>query len=161
MSQKNSLSKNTAPQKLILTRIFAAPRSLVFAAWTQPKHIKEWSAPRGFTIPVSEGDLRPGGAWRACMVSPRGEKLWLSGVYREVVQDELLVFTHAWTEDDGKRGTETIVTVRFSDVRGKTKVVLEQSGFESEASTEGHKGGWSECLDRLEELLNEVTDKSR
>jgi uncharacterized protein YndB with AHSA1/START domain len=161
MSRENSPPKKAASRKLVLTRTFDAPRSLVFAAWTQPKHLKKWSAPRGFTIPVSEGDLRPGGKWRACMVTPDGDKLWLSGEYREVVPDELLVFTHAWTEDDGKRGTESIVTVRFSGVRGKTKVVLEQTGFDSDGSTEGHKGGWSECLERLEEHLSAATKRSR
>ena len=54
-----------AKGKLVLTRIFAAPRALVFAAWTEPGHLTQWSAPRGFTIPVNQGVLKPGGKWRA------------------------------------------------------------------------------------------------
>lgn len=137
------------PLKLTLTRIFAAPRSLVFAAWTQAKQMQQWSAPTGFTIPVCQGDLRVGGPWRACMVSPQGEKLWLGGVYREIVRDRKLVFTHAW---DGE-GNETLVTVRFSDHPRGTKLSFEQTGFGSADSRDGHRGGWSECFVRLKDYL--------
>lgn len=142
--------------KLTLTRIFAAPRALVFAAWTQPKHLKAWSAPNGFTIPVSQGDLRVGGKWRACMVTPQGEKMWLSGVYREIVKDRKLVFTHTWKGDGG----ETLVTVRFSDHPRGTKMMFEQTGFDSAGSREGHKGGWVECFGRLKEHLAMVGAKA-
>src|SRR5215469_858474 len=103
-------SKATAPAgalDLTIVRIFDAPVSLVFRCWTEPEHMRRWSAPHGFTIPVSEGELRPGGRWRACMVKPDGTKLWLGGIYREIVQDRLLVFTHAWDQEDGRPGHET------------------------------------------------------
>jgi uncharacterized protein YndB with AHSA1/START domain len=141
MAAKNKSSAGT----IRITRIFNAPRSLVFAAWTQSKHLKQWSAPHGFTLPVSRGDLRIGGKWSACMVSPEGEKLWLGGIYREVIKNRKLVFTHAWKGGD----EETLVTVRFEDhVRG-TRIIFEQSGFASAGSRDGHKGGWKECFDRL------------
>jgi uncharacterized protein YndB with AHSA1/START domain len=133
--------------KFKLTRLLAAPRSLVFAAWTRPEHIKMWSAPHGFTVPVSQGDLRPGGKWRACMVSPQGEKLWLGGVYLKVEPDKLLVFTHAWEGDDDS--PETVVTVRFAEHARGTKLTLEQKGFSSAGSRDGHRGGWAECMERL------------
>jgi uncharacterized protein YndB with AHSA1/START domain len=141
--------KQPAPLKLVLTRIFAAPRALVFAAWTEPQHLKQWSAPNGFTIPVSRGDLRVGGKWRACMVSPQGEKLWLGGVYREIAKDRKLVFTQAWDGEDH----ETVVTVRFSDHPRGTKMLFTQSGFGSVESCQGHQGGWSECFARLKDHL--------
>lgn len=151
---KSSPPPRPAGPTMVLTRIFDAPRSLVFAAWTQPEHLKHWSAPRGFTITRSEGELRPGGAWRSSMRGPDGVDLPLSGKYEEIVQDELLVFTHSWEDDEGRREHETIVTVRFKDFAGKTKLTLEQGPFESEQSRDGHEGGWSECLDRLGELLD-------
>ena len=77
---------------------------------------------------------------------------WLGGTYREIVAHKLLVMTHAW-EENGKPGPETLVTVRFEDLRGRTKVTLEQTGFTSEASRDGHRGGWSESLDKLAEHL--------
>ena len=61
---KDNSSEKPAELSLVLTRVFAAPRRLVFEAWTKKEHLDQWSAPRGFTIPFSEGDLRPGGAWK-------------------------------------------------------------------------------------------------
>jgi uncharacterized protein YndB with AHSA1/START domain len=138
---------------LVITRVFDAPVSLVWQAWTDGKHIAKWSAPRGFTIPTSEGDLRPGGKWRCCMRAPDGKELWLGGVYREIVPNKLLVMTHAWDEESGRPGPETIVTVRFEDLGAKTKVTLQQTGFDSIQSRDGHAGGWGECLDLLAEHL--------
>lgn len=153
MVAKNKIT-DRAGQKLVLTRIFAAPRALVFAAWTESKHLKQWSAPNGFTIPVSQGDLRVGGKWKACMVTPQGEKLWLGGVYREIVRNKKLVFTHAWKGGD----EETLVTVRFADHPRGTKMMFEQSGFGSAESRDGHKGGWTECFVRLADHLRETAD---
>lgn len=152
MPAKKSPTKKTAKSALRLTRVFDAPRSLVFAAWTQSTHMKQWSAPHGFKIPVSEGDLRPGGAWRAVMVTPDGFKLPLSGTYQKIVPDKLLVFTHRWDGPDA--GPETRVTVRFSDAAGgKTRMKFEQTGFGSVGSRDGHAGGWGESFERLAELL--------
>jgi len=71
-----------APQDRVLeiTRVYAAPRKLVYEAITEREHIARWMAPKGFTMPVCEGDLRVGGKWRCCMVSPEGKELWLGGV---------------------------------------------------------------------------------
>lgn len=137
---------------LVLTRIFDAPRELVFEAWTKPEHLNRWCAPKGFTIPHSEGDIRPGGFWRTCMRTPDGFDCWLSGTYREIEPPEFIRFTHAW-EEDGKRGHETVVTIRLTPYGQKTKLMLEQGLFDSKPSRDGHRGGWSECLDRLAELL--------
>jgi len=153
---KSNLTEVPADRSLVLTRVFDAPRHLVFAAWTDKEHIDRWMAPRGFTIPSSEGDLRPGGKWRCLMIAPNGEKYPVRGVYREVVQDELLVFTHVWEEDDGTPEHETVVTVRFVEEGGKTKVTLEQATFKSVESRDGHKGGWTECLEKLAELLPQL-----
>ena len=152
MDARNSLARAPASDTLVITRVLDAPRHLVFQAWTQKEHLDQWSAPRGFTIPYSEGDLRPGGKWRCCMRAPDGKELWLGGVYREIVAGELLVMTHAWDEDGG-RTPETVVTVRFADEGRKTRLTIEQTGFDSVESRDGHQGGWSECLDILAEHL--------
>jgi len=148
----------TVPE-LTITRVFDAPRSLVFAAWTQDEHLKKWSAPKGLTMPFSEGDLRVGGAWKAIMVLPDGTELKLGGVYREIVPDELLVFTHIWEEDYGP-GPESIVTVRFADENGKTRMTFTQTGFKSEESRTGHTEGWGECFDLLDDLLANLQSKA-
>jgi uncharacterized protein YndB with AHSA1/START domain len=147
-------SSSKSDRELVIRRVFDAPRELVFKAWTDPEHLKQWSAPQGFTIPVAEGDLRPGGKWRSMMRKPDGTELWLGGVYREIVEPERLVFTHAWDDKNGKPGHETVVTVTLVERDGKTEMTFRQGLFESVESRDGHQGGWTECFDRLEELLS-------
>jgi uncharacterized protein YndB with AHSA1/START domain len=151
MAAQRKAPPKPVKDKLTLTRIFDAPPALVFAAWTEPRHLSQWSAPRGFTIPVNKGELKPGGKWRACMVTPEGAKLWLGGVYRKIVPGKLLVFTHAWEGE--KDAPETLVTVHFSEHPRGTKLTFTQTGFGSAESRTGHAGGWKECFDRLTELL--------
>jgi uncharacterized protein YndB with AHSA1/START domain len=139
--------------ELVINRVFNAPRDIVWKAWTDPEQLKEWSAPNGFTLPISEGDLRPGGAWRAQMRKDDGTELDLGGVYREIAAPERLVFTHVWMDENGKPGPETLVTVTFTDRGGKTEMNFRQSGFDSVESRDGHSEGWTECFDKLAELL--------
>jgi uncharacterized protein YndB with AHSA1/START domain len=153
MTARTSPAKRSAQPELVITRILDAPPSLVFQAWTAREHLVRWSCPHRFTLTHCEGDLRPGGAWRSCMHSADGEDLWLSGVYREIVEPERLVFTHAWEDARGKRGHETLVTVTFAAQGGKTKMTFRQAFFESVEERDGHQGGWTECFDRLAELL--------
>jgi uncharacterized protein YndB with AHSA1/START domain len=159
MSARTSAASRSTRPELVITRIFDAPPSLVFKAWTEREHLIHWSAPHGFTITHSEGDLRPGGAWRACMRSPDGKDLWLGGVYREIVEPTRLVFTHAWDGEDGKRGHETLVTVTLADHRGKTKLTFRQAFFPSVEERDGHAGGWAECFDRLDDHLKHIRSK--
>jgi uncharacterized protein YndB with AHSA1/START domain len=137
--------------ELVITRVFDAPRDLVWKAWTE--RMDQWSAPKGFTIPVSEGELKPGGSWKAVMRTPEGNELRLSGVYREIKKPERLVFTHAWDDDKGGRGPETLVTVVLNEQGDRTEMIFRQTGFQSRDSRDGHMGGWSESFDRLEDIL--------
>jgi uncharacterized protein YndB with AHSA1/START domain len=153
---KNSPPQSPTDLSITLTRVFDAPRPLVFEAWTKKEHLDKWCAPRGFKVPSSEADFRVGGTWRCLMIAPDGEKFPLRGVYREIVPNELLVMSHIWEEDDGTPEHETVLTVRFADVGNKTEVTLEQSIFKSVESREGHRGGWTEALDILGEHLAEI-----
>lgn len=157
MAPRNNPASTTAPE-LIISRVFNAPCSLVFACWTEGRHLQEWSAPRGFTIPYAEGKAQAGGAWRACMKKPDGTELWLGGVYQEVVLNRKLVMTHAWEQEGGKPGPETLITVRFEDLGGKTRITFTQSGFGSTESRDGHADGWSQCFERLETLLSKLSN---
>lgn len=136
--------------ELHMTRTFDAPRKLVFEAWTKDEHLSRWACPTGMTIPVSEGDIRPGGWFRTCMRAPDGTEHWLSGNYREITPHERIVFTHAWHDESGEPGHETLVTVTLKETAdGKTHLTLHQAFFASKASRDGHEAGWSETLDNL------------
>ena len=155
--EKNNSAVEAADRALFIERIFDAPRPLVFEAWTKKEHLQKWCAPHGFTIPSCDGDLRPGGTWHCDMVAPDGARLTVQGIYREIVPNERLVFTHGWVGDDGKVEHETVVTVRFADAEGGgTRMTFEQAAFRSVESRDGHNGGWSQGFERLDELLAEI-----
>jgi uncharacterized protein YndB with AHSA1/START domain len=142
-----------AEHELTIRRTFDAPRTLVFAAWTEPAHLAQWSCPRGFTFTENSGELRVGGAFSARMRSPAGTDHRLRGVYREIVPPERLVFTHCWLDASGKPGLETLVTVTLMERDGRTQMTFHQGIFESVSSRDGHEQGWSSCFERLAELL--------
>jgi len=146
------MPQETNDRELVIERIFDAPRALVFQAWTDRAHMMGWFGPRGYHATSCELDVRPGGAWRGCMRSPEGVEHCASGVYREVVPNERLVFTYAW-EENGRRGHETEVRITFADHDGKTKMTFRQAPFETVESRDSHHGGWSEAFDKLGETL--------
>jgi uncharacterized protein YndB with AHSA1/START domain len=151
-------SKTSSQDDLVITRVFQAPPALVFSAWTEPEHLAHWSGPRGFTTPHHEMDLRPGGRYRACLRSPEGVDHWVQGVYREIQPPARLVMTHAWENEGGQPGPETLITVTFTEEGlGQTRMHFRQAGFTSRESREGHQGGWSSSFDRLAARLQGAT----
>jgi uncharacterized protein YndB with AHSA1/START domain len=145
---------------LTITRLLDAPRDLVFKAWTDSAQGNDWSAPRGFTVTAFEADLRPGGAWRLGMRTPEGKDLWVGGIYREIVPSERIVATHAWQNPDGRPGNATLMTVALAARGDRTEMTFQQTGFESDEDRDGHREGWSECFDRLEEYLAGVDSEN-
>ena len=146
-------AKPSAENELVITRVFDAPRELVFKAWTDPRHIGKWFGPKHHPSVNMSIDVRPGGAWRGRLRPVAGgPDLALGGVYREIVPPERLVFTFAWDEE-GERGLETVVTITFEDQGGKTRMTLRQVPFQSTGERDGHNEGWSSCFDRLDEFL--------
>jgi uncharacterized protein YndB with AHSA1/START domain len=138
---------------LVISRVFDAPRALVWRMWTEHEHALKWAGPRDYPVVKAEHDIRPGGAWRSCLRSiADGNELWQGGTYREVIDGERLVFTFKWDGDD----VETLVTVEFSDEGAKTRMNFRQQFLASAASRDGHGGGWNSSFDRLEEHLAAV-----
>jgi uncharacterized protein YndB with AHSA1/START domain len=138
---------------LVLTRLIDAPRPLVFQAWTDPEQIARWWGPKGFVTIDYDMDIRPGGAYRFTMRSPEGTDHHKRGVYREIVEPERIVFTFAWAEPDGRLGHETLITVTFEAEGGKTKLTLHQGVFDTVAWCDGHRVGWTSCLERFAEYM--------
>lgn len=146
---------NPSVPELVITRVFDAPRTLVFAAWTEQEHLRNWEgAPIGFTVTTEESDIRVGGRFRICMHAPDGTDHWLQGVYTEVAPPERLSFTHAWLRRDGTPGVETLVTITFVERGSKTELTLRQTGLDTLASHAGHTEGWNSTFDRLAGYLS-------
>jgi uncharacterized protein YndB with AHSA1/START domain len=157
MAVSASTATPSTERELILTRVFDAPRSLVFKAWTEPEHLMRWWGPRGFTTTIIRNEVRPGGAYRFHMRGPEGDDHWPQGVYREVVEPERLVMTGGWTDANGKpTSPETLLTVTFEEHDGKTKLTLHQAVFESVTARDAHRGGWTSSLERLGEYLARI-----
>jgi uncharacterized protein YndB with AHSA1/START domain len=141
----------TERREFTITRVFDAPRELVFQAWTDPAQLAAWYGPRGCTTPQSTiaTDVRPGGTWRATMIrDDTGEEFPTSGFYIEVRAPEHLVFT--WS-DPGGSGEESVITVELADLGGRTEMTFHQAGFSTDALRTGVHQGWSSGFDRLAE----------
>ena len=138
---------------LVITRIFDAPKELVWDAWADPKQAVQWAGPRDHPAISVEGDFRVGGKYRTVLKSVEtGELLGHGGVYRDIVEHKLLSFTFAWDRDNGNQ--DMLVTLTFEDAgKGKTKFTLRQEPFISVAERDGHNGGWNSAFDRLAEFL--------
>ncbi|MCZ4094434.1 SRPBCC family protein [Sinorhizobium psoraleae] len=131
---------------LTITRVFAAPRSLVFKVWTATEHLARWWGPKDFTVPSITADFREGGTWRSCIRSPEGQDYWAHGTYREIVPASRIVFTFTWEEEDAM---DTLITVTFDEVESGTRLTFHQAPFPTIESRDSHMEGWGECMDRL------------
>jgi uncharacterized protein YndB with AHSA1/START domain len=140
-------------QELVLTRVFDAPRELVFKVWTDPKHVARWWGPHRFTNPVCELDLRPGGALLIHMRGPDGTVYPMTGVYQEIVPPERLVFTSGALDSDGNSMFEVLTTVTFAEEGGQTKQILRARVIKRTAQAApylaGMEAGWTQSLERL------------
>ncbi|MGN6551639.1 MAG: SRPBCC family protein [Pararhizobium sp.] len=147
-----------APQPLIITRDFQAPRERVWRAWTQPEAIIRGHGPPFYRAAEFDGDVRVGGSWRACLKSddPEDVVLWQSGRYLVVTPPERLEFTFAWDTPDHEDGpgVQTHVIVRLEELaNGGTRMHFSQTGFLSGESAASHSIGWNGTFDRLAEFL--------
>ena len=139
--------------ELVVTRIFDAPRELVFKAWTGAKRVAEWWGPGGFTNPVCELDVRPGGAIRIHMRGPDGTVYPMTAAYQEVAEPERIVFTSAALDAADSPMFEVLTTATFAEQGGKTKQILRARVIRSTAQAApylaGMEAGWTQSLERL------------
>src|SRR6266403_1138213 len=149
MPASNTANKRAAApaeKTLVIKRTFDAPRDLLWKVWSDPVQAKNWWGPEGFTAPVVELDLRPGGKWLAMMRAPDGKELWQHGVYREIVPPEKINFTFIWDEHPEH---EMLITITFAARGNKTDMVFRQGVFTSVEDRNGHEGGWNQSFDRF------------
>ncbi|WP_250126422.1 SRPBCC domain-containing protein [Chroococcidiopsis sp. CCMEE 29] len=162
MLKQNGSTETQSDLAIVITRVFNAPRELVFKAWTEPKHIAQWWGPKGFTTRVTELDLRPGGRSRYVMVAPDGTEYPVKGVFREIVPPERIV-----TSDEFDEGFEQVIaadlpqgivmTAVFEDLDGKTKLTLQiihaTADDRRKHEEMGVVAGWNSSFDCLDEYL--------
>lgn len=161
MAERNDPGATANERTVVITRVFDAPRTLVFKAWTDAAHLARWWGPKGFTNPVCEVDARPGGGLRIVMRAPDGAEHPMTGVFREVIAPERLVFTNIAVDGEGKPLLEGLTTVTFAEHDGvKTKLTLESRavGLVAYAARmlEGMEAGWTQSIDRLGEHVARV-----
>jgi uncharacterized protein YndB with AHSA1/START domain len=160
-TETNSGVRATAGQEIVITRIFDAPRELVFQAWTDPEHVMRWWGPEMFTAPACKIDLRVGGVYHFCMKAPDGQQFWNTGVYKEIIPPERIVYTDSFADEQGnvvpaayygmpgEWPRELLVTVTFEDQGDKTRLTLRQSGIPAGQMVELTVAGWNGSFDKL------------
>lgn len=164
-------------QDFVITRIFDAPRDLVWKAFTDPERMKQWWGPKGFTVIAAKMDLRPGGSYHYGMKAPDGTAMWGKFVYREVVAPERMVFINSFSDEAGgitrhpmapTWPMEMLSTFTFEEApAGKTKLTIRWSphnATEEERKTfdAGHdsmRQGWGGTLEMLTAYLAKAQSK--
>jgi len=150
-------AEGEVPSELHLRRFFAAPRQMVFEAWTRPERVKEWWGPKCFTTPVCEMDARGGGAIRIHMQGPDGRVYPMTGRFVEVYPPYRFHFTSGVPDGEGNLMFETWTSVYFEEKNGGTEVVLDVHVTKSTPAAafalKGMREGWSQSLDKLAEFV--------
>jgi uncharacterized protein YndB with AHSA1/START domain len=165
--------QNTPARAFVITRIFDAPRDLVFDAFTQREHLMNWFGPKGFKMLSTTLDLRTGGVFHYGMQAPDGSTVWGKWIFREIVRPERLVAVVSFSDAAGgvtrhpysaSWPLETLSTTSFAEQGGKTVMTLKWEAINAtgeerktfDSSHEGMKTGWGGTLDQLEHYLAKV-----
>jgi uncharacterized protein YndB with AHSA1/START domain len=158
------MTNNTAneTERMVITRIFDAPRELVWKAWTDPQYVMQWWGPKGFTAPICKIDFRVGGKFLCCMRSPDGQEGWNAGEYHEIVPYERIVSSMYFSDSEGNKidpaqlgiEHEAIEDARdvtlFEDLGdGRTKLTFIGNEPMESAKNSGQLEGWNQILDKL------------
>jgi uncharacterized protein YndB with AHSA1/START domain len=156
-------------ERMIITRIFDAPRELVWKAWTDPKYVVQWWGPKGFSSPVCKMDFRVGGKFLVCMRSPEGQDMWNGGEYHEIVPLEKIVYSLYFADAEGNKiepeqmgiEHEAIEGARditlFEDLGdGRTKLTLIGNEPMASAKESGQVEGWNQILEKLAAVVAEL-----
>jgi uncharacterized protein YndB with AHSA1/START domain len=167
MSKTEMKIERPAEREFVISRTFAAPRELVWQAWSQCEHLQQWWAPSGWSVPVCKMDFRPGGVWHYCMKGPMPDgtemESWGLTVYQEIVAPERIVALDQFADAEGNVSLEMPKlhnTITFTAVDGQTEVTS-RSEFATVAELEtviemGMEQGLTESWDQLAEHLAQI-----
>ncbi len=159
------MATNAPARELVITRVFDAPRDLVWDAWTKPAHFMKWWGPREFTAPVCKMDVRKGGRYHWLMRGPDGKDYWTAGEFTAVEPKSRLVYTDNFADEKGNvvpashygLGGDwpetTIVTITLDDLGGRTRMTLRHEGLPAGEMSDMTGMGWMESFDKMAEAL--------
>src|ERR1700722_3610687 len=161
MKPKNKSPKDYKGHEVVIVREFAAPRELVFKAWTDPEHLARWWGPRGFTNPVCEWPAQAGAAIYVVMRGPNGAEYPMGGTFREVTPPERLVFTSGAMDESKKLLFELLHTITFVERNGKTTVNVHSCVLTTTPDAgkylSGYEAGITQSLERLADFVEKRT----
>jgi uncharacterized protein YndB with AHSA1/START domain len=152
-------------KSLKIVRVFNAPIERVWKRWTDPDEFMCWWGPKDFTAPYAKLDIRPGGKYLSSMRDPSGKEYWSTGIYREIIEPNRLVYTDSFADEHGNIvdasyygmgeniPREMEVEIEFEDIGGKTRMTLEHCGLPEGEDQKNAKEGWNQSFDKLEECL--------
>jgi uncharacterized protein YndB with AHSA1/START domain len=156
-------------ERMVVTRVFDAPRELVWKAWTEPKYVMQWWGPKGFTAPVCKMDFRVGGKSLLSMKSPDGQEFWNAVEYHEIIPNEKIVSSMYFSDSKGTKiepveyGLEhesidgAFDVTLFEDLgNGKTKLTHIGNESMESAKESGQVEGWNQILDKIEAVIAEL-----
>jgi uncharacterized protein YndB with AHSA1/START domain len=147
-------TKAAEKTSLHIKRFINAPRSRVYAAWTDPAQLKEWWGPETVRTRNFAADVRVGGKYRWDLINQEDEEMSVFGEYRELVPEKKIVFTWKWDDDDVWENRNSVVTVELFDAAGGTELHLRHEQLPSTESRDRHNEGWNSVLDRLEKFFS-------
>ena len=148
-------TKAAEKTSLEIKRFINAPRTRVYAAWTDPAQLKEWFGPVWVRTCELIAEARVGGKFRWDVINCDGKQVTIQGDYREIVPGEKIVFTWKHCDDELWENRISIVSVKFSDRNGGTELRLKHEQLPDDESRDGHNRGWNSVLDKLESFLGQ------
>jgi len=165
------MTKNTVNEieRMVVTRVFDAPRELVWKAWTDPKYVMQWWGPKGFTSPVCKMDFRVGGKFHICTTTPDGQEFWHGGEYHEIVPHEKIISSMYFSDSKGNKidpaqlgieheaieGAHDIIL--FEDIgNGQTKLTFIGNEPMESAKNSGQLEGMNQVLDKVAEVVTKL-----
>ena len=156
-------------ERMVVTRIFDAPRELVWKAWTDPKYVMQWWGPKGFTSPVCQMDFRVGGKYLICTRTPDGQEFWHGGEYHEIVPHEKIISSMFFSDSKGNKidpaqlgieheaieGAHDVIL--FEDLgNGRTKLTFIGNEPMESAKNSGQLEGMNQVLDKVAEVVTKL-----
>jgi uncharacterized protein YndB with AHSA1/START domain len=158
------MTNNTAneTERMVVTRVFDAPRELVWKAWTDPKYVKQWWGPKGFTAPFCEIDFRVGGKFLCCMRAPDGQEFWNAGEYHEIALHQKIVSSLYFSDPKGNKVEAAHYGIEHAEIddapnvitfedfgNGQTKLTFIGNEPMESAKNSGEFEGWNQILEKV------------